>query len=693
MDVDLVQRRLQELSGDLTNLLIEAEGTDLPGGRTAIDVTASHARRDQLASLSHRSMSVLARFAMVGEVSSGKSAVLSALQGRLEYWEDRDENGEIEERFTGLLPSSSVTMSACPVVVAPTAETRFQEVVGGDHVDILEVLMDDATTATFAEANYAIIRAYLTTEGVEGRRSGDRGKKVSTASIWLRENALPVELIDLPGFGSEDRSHDKVARGFLAKADGFIFTTRANTTLTDAELELIHMLYNEHASGVVQRPVIWIVTAIDSANHSEGGMRAWVRTVERNNELLRERFSDRPHGSSFIGDGFSGVSAHRFARGVAQADPSAQSTSGMTDLRADLAAFANGKVGAEKLSTIANSIGSMAVETQADIAKVVQFEASPLAAIDEDLRSLRVRIDALHRMSSAGLRDLHADAEAALSLVTSSAPGALRALLKREVEPVIDGVNVLRSRDRLQVDDRCEAVCRAFLDETDPQTPPARWRGAFDAWAQRVASKVEPVLEMPLPSGQQDDQVSDPPRITLAKVVAGSTSNPTSSFDSMAKAASLGTGITAAGIGAASAGLVTTSVAVVAAPVAGVLAIGAFMYLWRRKSRPTAIEAARREYREELENVADEIIGSLEAAARGQVQVVLDAIALRLQGELATMQAGADRLESRRREPANRVLDSTLEALRAIEHRAGEVGSEAIDLATPPRVRDFDPSP
>ncbi|SHM25774.1 P-loop NTPase family protein [Actinacidiphila paucisporea] len=66
-----------------------------------------------------RALSTLLNVSLLGRQSSGKSFLISGLQGGLEYLQVSDGDGGYADKYLGILPSSPTPTTACPSTVVP----------------------------------------------------------------------------------------------------------------------------------------------------------------------------------------------------------------------------------------------------------------------------------------------------------------------------------------------------------------------------------------------------------------------------------------------------------------------------------------------------------------------------------------------------------------------------------------------
>lgn len=339
-----------------------------------------------------RAASTLINVALLGAFSSGKSFLLSGLQGGLELVEVPTADGHTADKFVGLLPSSPVPTTACPASVVPVdGQSNFD----ASGTGFLRVRFTDSADDRWEEVGNSpapsVVAAYAMQDAdVTDRHRPHRGREVAELEILLASAKLPAKLYDLPGYGSPNPVHDMIVRTAMADADCFMYVSHASRTLSERDLDLIRFLYDHYLlSG---KRVVWVVTAIDAAaNLDLRNVPEWKATIARNNAYLRENFT-LPSGQpdlGFIGEGFLPVSPALEARadrlGAQGAEAAAQrqrAESRMETLRQAIEDLISTGTGARHIAAVA---------TEARILVAPRHQALSVRLRDERLRSTSSR--------------------------------------------------------------------------------------------------------------------------------------------------------------------------------------------------------------------------------------------------------------------------------------------------------------
>ncbi|MGW2850161.1 hypothetical protein, partial [Streptomyces sp. NPDC001274] len=160
-----------------------------------------------------RAASTLINVALLGSFSSGKSFLLSGLQGGLELVEVPTADGRTADKFVGLLPSSPVPTTACPASVVPV---DGQSGVDASGTGYLRVRFTDSGEEWEDVGNSpapSVVAAYAMQDGnMTDRLRPHRGREVAELEILLDSARLPAKLHDLPGYGSPNPVHDMIVR-------------------------------------------------------------------------------------------------------------------------------------------------------------------------------------------------------------------------------------------------------------------------------------------------------------------------------------------------------------------------------------------------------------------------------------------------------------------------------------------------
>jgi hypothetical protein len=269
-----------------------------------------------LARLRTRVASALINVAMFGTFSSGKSFLVSGLQGHLDVIEVVQSEGFVAEKFIGLLPSSPEPASSCPAQVVPVAQGSEFDTSGNGFFRVQFTDSQEWEDVGNSPAP-AVVAAYATINGdVSNRLRAHWNREVAQVEFLLSDFTIPASLYDLPGYGSPIKDHDIIINNAINEADCFIFLTRANRTLADEDLDLIRELYIHCRSW--KKRVIWVLTGIDGATQLDlQNVPAWRSILLQNNKYLEDNFTiNGQPDATFIGEGFIAVSPAAEARGA-----------------------------------------------------------------------------------------------------------------------------------------------------------------------------------------------------------------------------------------------------------------------------------------------------------------------------------------------------------------------------------------
>ncbi|WP_275946905.1 dynamin family protein [Streptomyces sp. T21Q-yed] len=259
---------------------------------------------EQMEALSTRALSSMLKVALLGRQSSGKSFLISGLQGGLEYRRLIDEDGEQSDEYIGILPSSASPTTACPTTVIPAGDDPTVD--AGERGLLLVKFKGVAGwTKIGKDLHRAEVAAYAAADGNRADRHAEHvNEQVERVQLLISKARLPIELFDLPGSESEDEERDEIMYEAWKEADCFIYVSQATEALTANELRLIRDLY-AHAVPAKKR-VLWVLSGIDRAAQIEHNQAAWKNVLATNNQYLHNRYRK---SEAFIGDGFLPVSA------------------------------------------------------------------------------------------------------------------------------------------------------------------------------------------------------------------------------------------------------------------------------------------------------------------------------------------------------------------------------------------------
>lgn len=211
-----------------------------------------------------RTGSALINVAMFGGSSSGKSFLASGLQGGLEYLRAPSVQGVMSDKYIGLLPFSPTPTSCCPARIVPVSG------IDASGPGLMRVRFIDSADQDWTDigkpANPAMVAAYaMYRADVADRLREHMSMQVAEVEISYSDFAIAASIYDLPGYGSVNPNHEKIARQATWDADCFIYVANAARSLetNQKDLELINFLYEQHRPG--RKRVIWVLTAIDKA--------------------------------------------------------------------------------------------------------------------------------------------------------------------------------------------------------------------------------------------------------------------------------------------------------------------------------------------------------------------------------------------------------------------------------------------
>jgi hypothetical protein len=413
--------QVSELHDKLRDALERAEIWSAELAAASVFSTTSVVRDEVGVTLAHlrtRAASTLINVAMFGTFSSGKSFLVSGLQGHLEVVEVPSD-GFVAEKFIGLLPSSPEPTSSCPAQVVPVAEgsgfdtssAGFLRVLFTDSPEWVDICNSPAP---------AVLAAYATATGdVSNRLRAHWDRDVAQVEILLSEFMIPAKLDDLPGYGSPINDHDVIINRAIVNADCFIYVTRAVRTLDDKDLSLIGDLYT-HCRAWKKR-VIWVLTGIDEATQlNHRNEVAWRTILAENNKYLADNFKiNGQPDATFIGDGFIAVSpavearAAMYKKAGAGANASRQrAPSQMDSLRQVLRTLIEQQSGRKHVADIAVAARDQIAPLANVVSTRLREERLPIEQVttelkvqEENLRRANTAIDTLRRDLDESVKD------------------------------------------------------------------------------------------------------------------------------------------------------------------------------------------------------------------------------------------------------------------------------------------------
>ena len=443
-----------------------------------------------LTQLRTRAASTLINIAMFGAFSSGKSFLVSGMQGHLDVIEAEGSDGLPAEKFIGLLPSSPIPMSACPAQIVPVVGEDDLDCTGQGFMRVRFTDPDEWSNVGNSPIP-AMVAAYATVNGdVVNRLAPHRRREVAQVEILISGYKLPAKLYDLPGYGSVITTHDVIIKTAMNDADCFIFVTRANRTLGEEDLDLIHVLYTHCKSW--NKRVIWVLTGIDEAtNLDHTNMPGWISVIKQNNRYLEDNFqiSGQPD-RAFIGGGFIGVSPASEARAGMQEEAGNNTLAGrlrkasqMEALRQEIQSLIDREAGPAHIAEIASKaralLGPLAKAASDRLREEripVDEQSSLLAATQEQIQ----RVDAaLFRMKD----DLTRSLETRATRASRSFVG-LAAHLHAELDELIHETDLRSPRKANQINNTRFQLIKSWAEQ--PGGPAELWEEQLKQFAQDI---------------------------------------------------------------------------------------------------------------------------------------------------------------------------------------------------------------
>lgn len=442
---------------------------------------------DEVVRLRTRGASTLINIAFVGAFSSGKSFLINALQRQLAFIPVEVQGGRRQNKYVGLLPSAPSPTSACPASVVPIAAPS-----DGEGAAVLRVRFeDDDNWYEATDPPPSVIAAYATKDPVlvqQGRRSEHVHRQVQSVELLLPQAPIPAKLYDLPGFGSPEHGHDEVMQVAIAEADCFVYVAHATRTLGDDELDRIERLFS--AANAVEKPVIWVLAAIDrAADLDMNDQPQWRSTLQLNNEYLRATLGESPARTAFIGEGFVGVSCALEAEAEFEARQGNQATadellreSRMEILRDRIQALIRTHSGYRHLLRVATEARSLLVGRERLLASALDAARIPLdelareqQVVDEELRETETAIPAVR----TGIESV---VSAELRRVGSAFDG-LAQYLHSDLDGAIRGSRVDLATEATRLELRRTELIRTWVERHGPAAAAARMSDAVSSTA------------------------------------------------------------------------------------------------------------------------------------------------------------------------------------------------------------------
>ncbi|CCK30319.1 hypothetical protein BN159_5940 [Streptomyces davaonensis JCM 4913] len=614
---------LEEARDELKHLLVRCEQWLRMVGEVSDllpDTRDLESDVERMAAMRTRTLSTMLKVALLGRQSSGKSFLISGLQGGLEYLPLVDEDGEPSEEYRGILPSSASPTTACPSTVVPVGDDPTVDAYGrgllrvkfSGRADWVEIGTD---------LHRAEVAAYVAADGIRtDRRSEHVNEQVERIELLISKARLPIKLFDLPGSESEDEERDEIMYEAWKEADCFIYVSQATEALTSNELRLIRDLY-AHAVPARKR-VLWVLSGIDRAQHQEGNQAAWKGVLATNNQYLHDRY---PSSGDFLGEGFLPVSAAleaqaEFEEGEGRDGSSLRRRARMGQLRDRLQDLLESGAGHKHLKLVGDEAGWVVRRRRRTIADVLDAHRVAVDQLEGQRDSLREELEGMDESLRRMLTEL--DDELERRIREAQRPfGGLDRELHRGLDDLIDAGN-LSDEHVNEIGIRHVDLFNAWMTDTDgPGTRWERERAALDDSARQF-------LRSEFGEDTGSRLVSPEPLDLDSIQAANDGDSPWRAYGVVQDAANVIS--VASPIAGGAVWLATSlSVATIAVPVgaAVIAAIGIARITDFLRERESKVQQARQERKDMIDEQAKEARAGFEEMVRGDGRRVIDAAA------------------------------------------------------------------
>lgn len=558
-----------------------------------------------------RAASSLINIAFLGSFSSGKSFLVSGLQGRLEYAPVTDDDGMTSEQYIGLLHSASKATTACPAAVVPVDESAEVDASGRGFLRVRFTDNPSVWEDIGSSQLPAVVAAYTTTDQravAEGRPAKHRDRTVAEVEILLSDPAMPAKLYDLPGTESPNAIHDQIAGSAWMDADCFLFVTQATRTLSRLDLDLIKRLHAHHLSS--GKKVLWVMTGIDRAAMKNYEARSeWMDALEQNNAYLRENFPPPRHGhDTFIGpDGFMPVSPAWEAKGiwernhgVAARGEAMIAASKMGRLRQALTDLIEAGTGQRHLSTVVVEARALITPRHRVADEILESARLPLARLATERENLNRR----HRQLKDAIDAVREQLESALRDHIRKVERSFRGLadhLHANLDKQIRQANLAKDKEANRIEVRKAQVLQEWISGPGAR-PQNIWDAEFRSFVEGTLTTIRNTLSETAPPDALNEMVA---RVDFEQLsVQPSQRYRTGAQDIVEKLTGL-VGISTPMVGAvaAAAGFMTAPVLAIAGGVT-VLAGLTYLGLRRTQYKKTALDLLRQEWINGLDDAA-----------------------------------------------------------------------------------------
>lgn len=669
---------VEDLRTDLTGLLGRVERWLAEVGRLP-DVVAEPSGIDddaaRVRALRTRALSTLLNVGILGRQSSGKSFLISGLQGRLHHYPMDDGS----DQYIGLLPSSARPTTNCPATVVPVDEDPAVNTSGNG---LLRVRFEDSDWVEIGtDLPPSVVAAYAAADGMlTDRRREHINRKVASVELLISGARLPVKFFDLPGDESPVEEFVTMMRDAWIDADCFIYASQATAALTSNELALIGQLYNHHLQTA--KRVVWVLTGIDRATQHEAGQPAWRNVQEINTEYLRSHFSAATDRSdTFVGAGFVPVSAaleaqaaSALAAGEAGRASRLLTASRMEILRDELTALVESGAGQRHISQIADETRRLVRRRLRPVNDVLLLHQVEVGDLERQQTVMRQRLDRMADSTSTLRVRLSDDLSRRVRQVSHEFHG-LAAVLHAGLDALIDSGD-LGAGHASEISVHQSRIFAEWMGAADG--PTAAWQRELEA----LKTKAAELLEVELGEDAAGAPVLVPAPLDADHLLrtGGASGRRGHEIVSGATQAAVGA---AAAVGGTVALFQALSLAAFATPVGA--AVGAAVLAIRIaktvRERETAINQARQARRRQIDEDAASVTSNFALEATGQGNLLIDEAVNSIEQYAARLRIALVQLGHRIASP-DLVASRDLVARLAPVDEAGQAIITDLDLLT-----------
>nr|WSY55208.1 dynamin family protein [Streptomyces sp. NBC_00886] len=573
---------------------------------------------ERIQALSTRALSSMLKVALLGRQSSGKSFLISGLQGGLKYLPIIDEEGEQSDEYLGLLPSSASPTTPCPSTVIPVGDDPSVDATGRGLLRVkFKGIADWVVIGT--NRHRAEVAAYAAADGnITDRRPEHVNHSVERIELLISQARLPIKLFDLPGSESEDEERDEIMYEAWKEADCFIYVSQATEALTANELRLIRDLY-AHAVPAKKR-VLWVLSGIDRAAQREHNQAAWKNVMATNNQYLRDRY---PKSEGFIGEGFLPVSAAleakaEFEEAERRDGSGLRRRSHMGDLRDRLQALLESGAGHKHLRQVGEEAGLLVRRRRRIIADMLDAHRMTVDKLEAQRDDLRDRLEDMDNSLARMRAELSDDLDRRIRTTQRPFSG-LADELHRGLDELVDGGN-LSAEHVNEIDVRYVQLFNEWMTAADgPGTLWEHEREELDAGARLI-------LRSELGMDTESQLVVPEPLDLDVTPVQTDAGRPFRAYD-MVQSAANAIGVASPLAGGAVWLTTSLSLATIAMPMGAaiVAAIGIARITGFLKDRESKIQRARQERKAMLDEQAKQARIGFEVMVRSQGRHLIDA--------------------------------------------------------------------